>query len=86
MNNLLSFIFQKRMTPLYHKATNLDYYRFVLFALKSIARSRHTPYRVSLYGKNLHLIDSLSFLVQYDEIFLKKIYAFNFAGDSPFIR
>jgi FkbM family methyltransferase len=81
--SLVGLALRKRLAALSSKAGDPDYYRFALLVPKLLAVPRFVPGRVRLWRKQLYLVDAMSFLVQYREIFLKKIYAFQFDKPSP---
>lgn len=61
-------------------------YRTYLFLLKKLCEvPRYKELKVSVNGLDLTIADAASFLSAYEEIFVQKIYAFPFDGDSPSI-
>ena len=53
------------------------------YALKRL--KRYTPAEINVFEYPIRIVDSASFLFQYNEIFIRKIYAFNSNAVAPFI-
>jgi FkbM family methyltransferase len=70
---------------IYRFITDSGYRNFLLFALKYSGKKRNSPFPVKFKGHKIRVIDSLSFVWQYWDIFTEEFYYFESKTPVPVI-
>lgn len=83
MLRLFRPIYYEPVRHIYNIITNSDYRKYWFLETKLRKIPRFTDCRAKVYGWTLFIPDSASFLSNYKEIFVEKIYAFSFKSSTP---
>lgn len=83
MLRLFRPIYYEPARHIYNIITNSDYRKYWFLESKLRKIPRFTDCRAKVYGWTLFIPDSASFLSNYKEIFVEKIYAFSFKSSTP---
>ena len=70
---------------LFYFLTNQEYRNFIFLALKYSGKKRYTPFSCSVNNYKWSVVDGLSFVWQYKEIFTDKSYKFHHTTQTPVI-
>lgn len=70
---------------LYRFLTDAGYRNFIFLVIKFSGRKRNDPFHMKFKGRKIKVIDALSFVWQYWDIFTEEFYCFDAKTDRPVI-